>query len=97
MSQRLWIITYDIANPKRYRKIYALLRSYGKAVQYSVFECWLSDSQLHRLQHSLKEEIEAEKDRIHLYPLCGQCQPRTLLLGKAESTSASPLLWVVNA
>jgi len=37
------LVTYDIENDRRRTKIHKVLEGYGISVQYSVFECFLSD------------------------------------------------------
>ena len=39
----MYIVVYDISNPKRLRKISSLLKRYGRRVQKSVFECSISE------------------------------------------------------
>ena len=96
MNRSLWVITYDIASPKRWRKVFKLLKSYGKPVQYSVFECRLSASQLKALQVTLETLLNHEKDRVHCYPLCGQCDARTVVLGYGGRVEEFPTAWIVS-
>lgn len=39
----LHLIAYDIAEPKRVRRIAEICEDYGTRVQYSLFECWLEE------------------------------------------------------
>jgi len=96
MSKKLWLITYDIANAKRWRKVFKLLKSYGVSVQYSVFECWLSASQLKGLQAGLLTVTDEVEDRVNCYPLCGQCETRTIILGKGKRSEKLPVVWVIS-
>ena len=34
-----YIVSYDIADPKRLRKVFRVCQDYGNHLQYSVFEC----------------------------------------------------------
>ncbi len=34
-----YLVTYDIADEKRLRKVFKIMRGYGDHLQYSVFEC----------------------------------------------------------
>lgn len=72
-EERLYIITYDIADQKRWRHIYKLLRGYGVWVQLSVFQLRLSRKRHQELMGRLQEMIHHNEDHV----LC-------LDLGRAE-------------
>ena len=65
---RLYAITYDIPSDNRRVKIANVLKSYGERVQYSVFECWLSKSELEEAQTRLEKILKASEDSIRFYP-----------------------------
>ncbi|MEI6069648.1 MAG: CRISPR-associated endonuclease Cas2 [Methylococcaceae bacterium] len=69
---RLWLITYDISADDQRQKVHNILKDYGKRVQYSVFECHLSDRQLSVLRARLLDEIDSD-DSLRWYPLCDWC------------------------
>ena len=41
-DERLYIITYDIGDPKRWRAVFKLVSGYGEWLQLSVFQCRLT-------------------------------------------------------
>ncbi|NET61636.1 MAG: CRISPR-associated endonuclease Cas2 [Symploca sp. SIO2E6] len=45
----LYVVAYDIPDDKRCKKVSDLLEGYGKRVQYSVFECVLSQAKYEEL------------------------------------------------
>ncbi|PCH54251.1 MAG: CRISPR-associated endonuclease Cas2 [Flavobacteriaceae bacterium] len=96
MNQSLWLITYDIANPKRWRKVFRLLKSYGFSVQLSVFECRLSAAQQKKLWQDLEKLVHPLEDCVNAYPVCGTCESRLLILGAAKHEAALPDIWVVS-
>jgi len=96
MSGNVWVIAYDIAKAKRWRKVFRLLKSYGGPVQYSVFECEMTSSQMRTLQAKLGNIIEEAEDRIHFYPLCGQCSPRAIVMGRGGRVDPLPDVWIVS-
>ncbi len=96
MASSMWLITYDISQPKRWRKVFRLLKSYGQSVQYSVFECRLNASQQQTLFHALQALICEDEDKISCYPVCGQCNRRAVLMGNAKRSEDIPLLWVFS-
>lgn len=79
-----WVVSYDITDDKRRRKIVKILEGYGRRVQYSVFECDLDDLKTSRLELSLLKEIDEKEDDIRFYPLNKADLQRVRLLGKAE-------------
>ena len=40
--EHLYIVVYDIGDPKRWRRVFKLMRCYGEWVQLSVFQCRMS-------------------------------------------------------
>jgi len=95
MSKQHWLIAYDICNSRRLRKVFKLMKSYGTPVQYSLFECYLSARQERLLKEQLATVICKDEDRIHCYPLCGQCGPRVEVLGRGGHVNMLPDVWVV--
>ena len=71
-----FLIAYDIAQPKRLRRVAKLTEEYGTRVQRSVFECRLSQPQLNSLLREVKALIERKEDKVQVYHLCGQCTQR---------------------
>ena len=64
-----YIVAYDITCDKRRRKVANLLEGYGRRVQYSVFECVLSESKYIELQKRLKKRVNLAEDNLRFYPL----------------------------
>lgn len=79
----LYVIAYDISNNKRRTKLHKILSSYGQWTQFSLFECFLSPTQLTRLKLRILDVIDAEVDSVRLYPLCEACQGKVQTHGSA--------------
>lgn len=77
----LFLVAYDIAEPKRLRLVARTTESYGVRVQRSVFECDITMSRLELLLREVKEIIERKQDKIQVYILCRQCRHRFLQRG----------------
>ena len=45
----MYVISYDIVSDKLRNKVAKILLDYGKRVQYSVFECYISQKQFEEL------------------------------------------------
>jgi CRISPR-associated protein Cas2 len=63
MRQR-YIVTYDIADQKRLRKVFKLLKGYGEHLQFSVFRCDLTNMTLAKMKAELNEAIHALEDQV---------------------------------
>jgi CRISPR-associated protein Cas2 len=74
-------ISYDIPDDKRRTKIHKILKSYGQWMQYSVFECDLTDTQYAKLRARLSKLIKPDQDSIRFYFLCGCCHPKIERIG----------------
>jgi CRISPR-associated protein Cas2 len=80
------LITYDIMNAKRLRKVAAMMENYGTRVQRSVFECELADELLPTLLADIKQIIGRREDKVQIYPLCQPCRARLEICGPGERT-----------
>lgn len=70
MSQfSVYIVTYDICDPKRLRRVYRTMRGFGEHWQYSVFHCELSDARKVQLLTELEDIIDHSQDQVLLAPL----------------------------
>ncbi len=59
-----YIVCYDIADDKRLRKVFKTMKAYGDHLQYSVFECQLSKSDLIQCRQRLTEIINHAHDQV---------------------------------
>ncbi len=55
-KERLYVVTYDIADPKRWRRVFKTMKGYGRWLQLSVFQC--------RLTARRRAEMTARIDRL---------------------------------
>jgi len=61
-----YIVSYDICNPKRLRKVHKAMKGFGDPLQYSVFCCDLSSSQKVLLIEAMTELINHHEDQVLL-------------------------------
>lgn len=66
------LVIYDIADPKCLRRVARLMEDFGVRLQDSVFDCWLSPSQLARLQAKMLPLIHLGEDSVRYIPLCAR-------------------------
>lgn len=85
MEEHLYIITYDISDPKRWRKVFKLMNGYGEWLQLSVFQCRLSRRRHAELVATLDEVILNEHDHVLMLDLglADKVDPRVISLGKS--------------
>lgn len=79
-----YLVSYDIRDPKRWRKAYQVVRGYGTRLQLSVFRCWLSVRQLEQMRWEMERQLEAE-DSLLFVPLCSSCIGRLTARNRPES------------
>ena len=91
---RLWLITSDIADPRRLARVAEALETQGERVQWSAFEIWADRSRIATLRRELQTLIEPGEDSLRLYPLCGRCINRVRWHGGGD-TPGSALYWIV--
>ena len=63
-EEKIFIVSYDIAAPKRWRGVFNTLKGYGEWIQLSVFQCRMDDQKRERLISDLDEIIKADEDHI---------------------------------
>jgi CRISPR-associated protein Cas2 len=59
-----YLVAYDVADPKRLRRVYKKLFGFGDPLQYSVFRCDLSDVERTKLREELAALIHHTEDRV---------------------------------
>lgn len=87
--RRWYLITYDIRDPKRWRKVYALLKGYGEWLQLSVFRCLLTDRDREQLRWELSRWMDPV-DTLLVIGLCGGCVERVRAINPGEDWPEEP-------
>ncbi len=82
------VVSYDISEDKRRTKIHSILKSYGQWVQYSIFECNLTETQYAKLRSRLAKVIKTE-DSVRFYFLCACCQGKVERIGGEQPRDES--------
>ncbi len=63
-DERTYIVTYDISDSKRWRRIFKTMHGFGEWIQLSVFQCRLSRRRRVELETKLRELIKAGDDHV---------------------------------
>lgn len=69
MAVRLYVVAYDIASPKRWRRVQKLVRRLCRRSQLSVLVCRGTEARLARLESALKREMHPVEDRLMILDL----------------------------
>jgi len=77
-----YVISYDIVDDKKRRKLAKYLESYGVRVQYSVFETELSDTQLSAMIRGISSRIDKSTDTVRIYAIPKDFRERIITIGE---------------
>ena len=64
----IYLVCYDIRDPRRWRKCYKIMNGYGERLQYSVFRCSLTEKQLAELRWKLVKVLDTV-DNLLIAPI----------------------------
>ena len=71
------VIAYDISDNLRRSRVSQLLERLGSWINYSVFECMITDNQYYKLQYEIEKIINYKEDVVAYYPICVNCYTKT--------------------
>jgi len=83
-DEHLYIVAYDIADQKRWRRVFKVMNGYGEWLQLSVFQCRLSRKRLVQMRGALRDAILDGADHVLILDLgpADAVRPRLESLGK---------------
>lgn len=94
-EEHLYIVTYDITDQKRWRRVFNVMNGYGEWLQLSVFQCRMNRQRHAELVALLDGIIHHGADHI-LFVDIGQAElvsPRVVSLGKDfEPVAREPVI-----
>lgn len=70
-----YLVCYDIANDKRLRRVFKTMRGWGDHIQFSIFECQLTATDLVKLRAELAAIIHHDEDQV-LFVFLGPAEGR---------------------
>lgn len=62
--EHVYLVCYDIAEPKRWRKVYRAMKGYGSWLQLSVFQCRMGRKNWLLMTETLKALIHEKEDHV---------------------------------
>lgn len=86
MDDHLYLVTYDISDPKRWRAVYELMNGHGEWLQLSVFQCRLNKRRHADLVSMLDQLIHHQEDDVLIIDIgvADHVSPRIISLGKSN-------------
>ncbi len=78
------VVTYDISDEKRLRRVAKEMENWGERVQKSVFECDFDEKNFSRMRKRLRKLINMQEDSIRFYFLCKTCREKIQVDGKGK-------------
>ena len=92
-----YLVCYEISDDKRLRNVFQAMRGWGDHLQYSVFECQLTATDLVRMRAELSAIIHHDEDQV-LFVLLGPAEGRgervITALGKPYTRVDAPCIVV---
>ena len=79
----LILVVYDIPDNKRRRIVSKFLEGYGRRVQKSVFECFISLNEMGKLYEKVKMKVKSDEDNVRFYWISRDAVARTLTIGSS--------------
>ncbi|MEX0618072.1 MAG: CRISPR-associated endonuclease Cas2 [Pseudohongiellaceae bacterium] len=64
MTRQLYLVAYDVRNPKRLRQTHQVLKEFACGGQKSAFECYLTQAERDELVGRVGQCIDADKDAL---------------------------------
>ena len=83
----LYIVSYDVSDDARRRRVHEALKDFGRRVQYSVFECGLDGKALEDVRARIEVEIDPATDSCRIYRVCEACAAEVAVIGRGDRYS----------
>jgi CRISPR-associated protein Cas2 len=90
----LVVVVYDIADDRRRDRLATFLEGYGRRVQESVFECFLSLQEMNALHGKVKRQVKPAEDDVRFYWVPVDAVSRTLTIG-SDPPHPPPTVYII--
>jgi CRISPR-associated protein Cas2 len=86
-EERVIIVTYDISDTRRWRRIFKVMNGYGEWLQLSVFQCRLTPRRRAELETELRGLVKPGEDHVLLIDVgpADRTRPAVASIGKGFS------------
>jgi len=94
-ADHLYIVAYDVRDPRRWRRLFKAMHGRGEWLQLSVFQCRLSRRGVAELRAAVAGIIKHDEDHVLILDLgpADEVKPRVSSLGKAfEAVARRPVI-----
>lgn len=85
MARTLYLVAYDVCDPKRLSRVCRYFHSYRVAGQKSVPEIWVTSGELDTIESDMRQLLDTDADRIQIIAL--DPRMRRSCLGQAQTFS----------
>ena len=68
-AEHAYVVAYDIADPKRWRRVFKTMKGYGRWLQLSVFHCRLDGGRRSDMALALESLIDRSADHVVILDL----------------------------
>ena len=68
-AEHAYVVAYDISDQKRWRKVFKLMKGYGRSLQLSVFHCRLDGGRRAEMAMALERVIDPTEDHVIILDL----------------------------
>jgi CRISPR-associated protein Cas2 len=82
MARRRFLIAYDICEPRRLRQVCKTMEEYGERLQYSMFVCDLSRSELVHARAQVERQMNLCEDSVVIVDLGDADSARFIFIGQ---------------
>lgn len=95
LEEHVYVVTYDIGDQKRWRRVFNLMNGFGEWLQLSVFQCRLTRQRHAELVALLDGVIHHDEDHVLFIDVgpADRIAPRVVSLGKSfEAVVRNPII-----
>lgn len=89
----MYVVCYDIVSDRLRNQIAKTLEGYGRRIQYSVFECEMSEKryqELYKRLLALMQGFGASEGNICFYSICKNCVGKKQIIGVPKKPDGYP-------
>jgi len=93
--EHLYVVSYDIREPRRWRKVYQVMHGFGERLQLSVFQCRLGKERVLKMEDVLRRLVDQTEDHVVILDLgpVEHVEVRVSSIGKAfEPVGPGPVI-----